>query len=336
MPLANRHCIRWSRSLRAVVLIATAGSIAGAAHAQRADDYPSRAVRVIVPFSPGGPPDVIGRPLLQKLSEAFNQPFVFDNRAGASGTLGTEMVAKSPRDGYTLLYTTGSHNTNTLLIRKLPYDARRHFAPISQITLSYGQVLVVHPSVPAKTLPEFIALARAKPGALHFGTAGVGNITHVGIEMLMAAANIRLIHVPYKGAGLAQNDLLGGHIEVMLPSISQIGPSIQARRVRAIALGGPVRAPALPGVPTFAEHGYPQVDTPGWQALWAPAGTPRERIARLNAEIVRILKTSDMRTRIEESGLRPIGSTPEEFAAFIERDFAFFEKAIRAAKIEPQ
>lgn len=321
--------------LGAVTVIAVA-TVCSNSHAQRADDYPSRAVRVIVPFSPGGPPDVIGRPLLQKLSEAFNQPFVFDNRPGASGSLGTDIVAKSPRDGYTLLYTTGSHNTNTLLIRKLPYDARRDFAPISQITLSYGQVMVAHPSVPAKTLPEMIALARKRPGSLHFGSAGVGNITHLHGEMLMAAANIKMTHVPYKGASLAQNDLLGGHIELMFPSISQIGPSLQAKRVRAIALGGPVRAPALPDVPTFAEQGYPQVDTPGWQALWAPAGTPRERIARLNSEIVRILKMPDMRNRIEESGLRPIGSTPEEFAAFIERDYAFFEKAIRVAKIEPQ
>jgi tripartite-type tricarboxylate transporter receptor subunit TctC len=324
------------RTLPVAVFFTTSVTVAAVAHAQRTDDYPSRAVRVIVPFSPGGPPDVIGRPLLQKLSEAFNQPFVFDNRPGASGSLGTDLVAKSPKDGYTLLYTTGSHNTNTLLIRKLPYDARRDFAPVSQITLSYGQVMVVHPSVPAKTLAEFIALARTRPGSLHFGSAGVGNITHLHGEMLMAAANIKLVHVPYKGASLAQNDLLGGHIELMFPSISQIGPVLQARRVRAIALGGPVRAPALPEVPTFAELGYPQVDTPGWQAIWAPAGTPPERIARLNAEIVRILKTPDMRARIEESGLRPIGSTPTEFAAFIERDFAFFEKAIRAARIEPQ
>ncbi len=327
--------MRILRPLASFAALIAAG-IGGGAHAQRADDYPSRAVRVIVPFSPGGPPDVIGRPLLQKLSEAFNQPFVFDNRPGASGTLGTDLVAKSPRDGYTLLYTTGSHNTNTLLIRKLPYDARRDFAPISQITLSYGQVLVVHPSLPAKTLLEFIALARARPGALHFGSAGVGNITHLSGEMLISAAKIKLTHVPYKGAGPAQNDLLGGHIELMFPSISQIGPIIQAQRVRAIALGGPVRAPALPDVPTFAEHGYPQVDTPGWQAMWAPAGTAPERIARLNSEIMRILKSPDMRTRITESGLRPIGSTPEEFAAFIERDYAFFEKAIRTAKIEPQ
>jgi tripartite-type tricarboxylate transporter receptor subunit TctC len=328
-----------SGKLRTAVLLAV--GILGSchfcvAHAQRTDDYPSRAVRVVIPFAPGGPPDVIGRPLLQKLSEAFNHPFVFDNRPGASGSLGTEMVAKSPRDGYTLLYTTGSHNTNSLLIRKLPYDGRRDFAPISQITLSYGQVMIVHPSLPVKTLPEFVALARARPGSLHFGSAGVGNITHLGGEMLIAAANIKLTHVPYKGAGPALNDMLGGHIELMFPSISQVGPHIQAGRVRAIAVGGPVRAPVLPQVPTFAEHGYPTVDTPGWQALWAPAGTPHERIVRLYTEIARILKMPDMRARIEESGLRPIGSTPEEFAAFIERDYVFFEKAIRAAKIEPQ
>lgn len=331
----NDDAVMKPLKLRAAVIAAALGAACGA-HAQRADDYPSRAVRVIVPFAPGGPPDVIGRPLLQKLSEAFNQPFVFDNRPGASGSLGTEIVAKSAKDGYTLLYTTGSHNTNTLLIRKLPYDGRRDFAPISQITLSYGQVMVVHPSLPAKDLKEFLTLARARPGKLHFGSAGVGNITHLHGEMLSAAANIKMTHVPYKGASLAQNDLLGGHIEIMFPSLSQIGPLIQSNRVRAIALGGPVRAPTFPNVPTFAELGYPQVDTPGWQALWAPAGTPSVRIARLSAEIVRILKTPEMRTRIEESGLRPIGSTPEEFAAFIERDFAFFEKAIRAAKIEPQ
>jgi len=318
------------------LLLAVAGLCGATAHAQRVDDYPSHAVRVVIPFSPGGPPDVIGRPLLQKLSEALHHPFVFDNRPGASGTLGSELVAKSPKDGYTLLYTTGSHNTNTLLIRKLPYDARRDFMPISQITLSYGQVMVVHPSLPANTLPAFIALARTRPGSLHFGSAGVGNITHLSGEMLMSATGIKLVHVPYKGAAIAQNDLLGGHIELMFPSLSQIGPIIRAGKVRAIAIGGPIRAPLLPDVPTFAEHGYPQVNTPGWQAMWAPAGTPRERIARLSGEIVRILKTPDMRKRIEDSGLRPIGSTPDEFAAFIERDFAFFEKAIRAAKIEPQ
>ena len=290
----------------------------------------------MVPFPPGGGSDITARTIAQKLGEALGQQVVADNRGGAGGNIGTDIVAKSAKDGYTLLYTTGSHNTNTLLIKKLPYDARRDFLPISQITLSYGQVMVVHPSLPAKTLPEFIALARKRPGGLHFGSAGVGNITHLHGEMLMAAANIKMTHVPYKGASLAQNDLLGGHIELMFPSISQIGPLIQSKRVRAIALGGPVRAPSLPEVPTFAEHGYAQVDTPGWQALWAPAGTPRERIVRLNTEIVCILKTPDMRARIEDSGLRPIGSTPEEFAAFIERDFAFFEKAIRAAKIEPQ
>jgi tripartite-type tricarboxylate transporter receptor subunit TctC len=304
--------------------------------AQRIDDYPSRAVRVIVPFSSGGPNDLISRPLLQKLSEAFNQPFVLDNRPGASGSLGTDMVAKSPRDGYTLLYNGVAHNLNSLLIRKLPYDARRDFAPIPQIKRAYGQVLVVHPSLPTKTLPELVTLARARPSTLHYGSAGVGTPTHIGVEMLMAAANIRLIHVPYKGVGAAQNDLLGGHIEVLFPSVSIIVPIIQARRVRALALGGPMRAPSLPDVPTFAELGYSQVDTPGWQRMWAPAGTPSARIARLNTEIARILKLPEIRTRIDEAGFRAIGSTPVEFAAFIERNYVFFEKALRAAKIEAQ
>lgn len=317
-------------------LLAAGLGFSAVSHAQRADDYPSRAVRVVVPFSAGGPPDIIGRPLLQELTRAFGQPFVLDNRPGASGTLGTDIVAKSPRDGYTLLYTTGSHNTNTLLIRKLPYDARRDFAPISQATLSYGQVLTAHPSLPVRNLQEFIAFARARPGKLHYGSAGVGNITHVGVEMIVAAAKIKLTHVPYKGAAPAMNDLLGGHIELLFPSLSQAGPYIHARRIRALAIAGPVRAPALPDVPTFAELGYAQVDTPGWQGFWAPSGTPPERIARLGAEIVRILRTPDMRARISDTGLRPIGNTPEEFAAFIERDFVFFEKAIRAANIEPQ
>jgi len=318
-----------------LLALAAIGTIAASAPVA-AQNYPAKPVRVIIPFAPGGPPDVIGRPLLQKLSEAFGQTFVFDNRPGASGTMGTELVAKSPRDGYTLLYTTGSHNTNTLLIRKLPYDARHDFAPVTQITASFGQILIVHPSVPAKTVPEFVALARARPGSLHFGSAGVGNATHLAGEMLISAAKIRLTHVPYKGGGPAFNDLLGGHVEVMFPSISQVASHIQAKRVRAIALAGPVRAPLFPDVPTFAEHGYPAVDMPGWQAIWAPAGTPRERIVRLQSEVSRILKTPEMRSRIEDAGLRPIGSTPEEFAVFIERDFAFFEKVIREAKIEPQ
>ena len=305
-------------------------------HAQRADDYPSKPIRMIVPFAPGGPPDVIGRPIIQKLSEALGQPILFDNRPGAAGMIGTEVVFKSPRDGYTLLYTTGSHNTNFLMYRKLPYDPHKDFAPVTQISQSYGQVMIVHPSLPVKTAKELAALARAHPGKLHFGSAGVGNLTHLTGAFFMSVARIDLTHVPYKGAGPALTDLLGGHIQILFPSLSQVAPHIHSGRVRAIALGGPVRAPLFPDLPTFIEAGYPGVDSPGWQAMWFPAGTPRERITRIQQEVARILRLPEIRKIFDDAGLRPVGSTPEEFAAFIQKDLAFFTKALRDAKIEPQ
>lgn len=304
--------------------------------AQRADDYPVKPIRAIVPFAPGGPPDVIGRPVLVKLSEVLGQPILFDNRPGAAGTIGTELVAKSAKDGYTILYTTGSHNTNTLMYRKLPYDAHRDFLPITQISLSYGQIMIVHPSLPVKTARDLVALAKAKPGGLHYGSAGVGNITHLTGALLSTVAKIDLAHVPYKGAGPALNELLGGHIEIMFPSISQVAPHVHAKRVRAIALAGRVRAPLLPDLPTFEESGYPGIDSPGWQAMWFPAGVPRERAVRIAQEVAKILQLPEIRQRFQDAGLRPIGSTPDEFAAFIQRDLAFYTKLIRGAGIEPQ
>jgi tripartite-type tricarboxylate transporter receptor subunit TctC len=310
--------------------------VAAGALAQRPDDYPGRPIRIVVPFAPGGPTDVIGRPVLQRLSEALNQAVVFDNRPGAAGLVGTELVAKSPKDGYTGLYTTGSHNTNTLLYRKLPYDAIRDFVPVTQVSRSYGQVMIVHPSLPVKTAKELAALARARPGSLHYGSAGVGNATHLAGALFLTAARIDVTHVPYKGGGPAFNDLLGGHVEIMFPSISQVGPYVKSGRVRAIALAGPVRAPYLPDVPTFAETGYPGVDLPGWQALWFPAGTPRERVLRIQQEVTKIVRSPEMTVRFEEAGLQPVGSTPDEFQAFIEKDLAFFTRLIRGAGIEPQ
>src|SRR5262252_4944354 len=218
--------------LRGVLFVALAALTFPAVHAQRADDYPSKPIRMIVPFAPGGPPDVIGRPVVQKLSEVLGQPILFDNRPGAAGMIGTEVVAKSPRDGYILIYTTGSHNTNTLMYRKLPYDAHKDFAPATQISQSYGQVMIVHPSLPVKTAKELVALARAQPGKLYFGSAGVGNATHLAGAFLMAVAKIDLTHVPYKGAGPALTDLLGGHIQILFPSISQVAPQIHSGRIR--------------------------------------------------------------------------------------------------------
>ena len=310
--------------------------IANTALGQRADEYPSKPIRAVVPFAPGGPPDVIGRPVLQKLSEVLGQPILFDNRPGAAGAIGTEFVAKSPKDGYTILYTTGSHNTNTLMYRKLPYDAHRDFLPITQISLSYGQIMIIHPSLPVKTARELVALAKARPGHLHYGSAGVGNITHLTGALLSTVAKIDLAHVPYKGAGPALNELLGGHIEIMFPSISQVAPHVQAKRVRAIAIAGRIRAPLLPDLPTFEESGYPGIDSPGWQAMWFPAGAPKERAARIAQEVGKILQLPEIKQRFQDAGLMPVGSKPDEFAAFIQRDLAFYTKLIRGAGIEPQ
>ena len=310
--------------------------VTASAQAHRADDYPSKPIRVIVPFAPGGPPDVIGRPLIQKLSEVLGQPILFDNRPGAAGMIGTEVVAKSPRDGYTMLYTTGSHNTNTLMYRKLPYDAHKDFTPVTQVSRSYGQIMIVHPSLPVKTAKDLVTLARSHPGKLLFGSAGVGNATHLTGEFFMSTARIVLTHVPYKGAGPALTDLLGGHIQILFPSISQVSSQVLSGRLRAIALAGPIRAPLLPNVPTFIEAGYPGVDMPGWQAIWFPVGTPRERVLRIQQEVAKILATPESKSRFNEVGLEPVGSAPEEFAAFIEKDLAFFRKALRDAKIEPQ
>ena len=323
-----------SRIAGTCIALAVACIAVAAAHAQ--DIYPSKPVRMIVPYAPGGPIDVWGRILAQKLTEALGQTVVLDNRPGANGIVGTDLVAKSPPDGYTFLYQTGSHVANVSIYKKLPYDSVRDFTPITQMATTHGMVLVVNPSVPAKSLSEFIALAKARPGKLNFASAGAGNATHLAAEMMMAAAGLDIVHVSYKGGGPALNDVIAGQIEMMMVSVAQGAPFAKAGKVRALAITAARRAPLLANIPTFQESGFPGFEFAGWHGLWFPAGVPRDRVARIHKEVAKIMFSPDMKQRLDDLGFVPLASTPEEFAKFIDREIALYAKLIKAAKIEPQ
>ena len=304
------------------------------AHAQ--EPYPSKPVRMIVPYAPGGPIDVWGRILVTELSKGVGHTVVLDNRPGANGIIGSELVAKSPPDGYTFLYQTGSHVANPHLYRKLPYDSVRDFQPITQMASTYGMVFVVHPSVPAKSLKEFIALAKSRPGKLNYASAGAGNATHLAAEMMKSAAGVNLVHVSYKGGGPALNDVIAGQVETMMVSVAQGTPFVKAGKVRALAITAGKRAPPLADVPTFQESGFPGFEFAGWHGLWFPAGVPKDRLARMHAEVKKVLFSPEIRPRLDDLGLVPLASTPAEFAKFIDRELALYAKLIKAANIEPQ
>jgi tripartite-type tricarboxylate transporter receptor subunit TctC len=296
--------------------------------------WPAKAVRVILPFTAGSPVEIPGRPVIQRLSETLGQQFVFDYRPGASGTIGTELVAKAPRDGYTLLYTNCSHSSNPAHYRKLPYDSLADFAPVTESNATYGNVLVVHPSVPARTVKEFIALARARPGKLNYATAGVGSPPHVTGALFAAMAGIQLTHVSYKGTSVAFNDVLGGYVEVMFASPPFAFPFVQAGRVRALGIAGPRRIPLMPEVPTFHESGLTGYNVTCYHGIWFPAGVPAEIVRRLHAEVVKALALPEVRRHYEANGLIPVGNTPEEFADFLKKDMALQGSIARRIGLE--
>jgi tripartite-type tricarboxylate transporter receptor subunit TctC len=320
----------------ALVTYVTLCSIVTPSVAQRTEEYPTRPIRIIIPFTPGGPTDVLARIMSPKLTELLGASIVIDTRPGANGIIGTELVARSPKDGYTILYTTGSHAANATMYRKLPYDTLHDFFPITQLARSYGQVLVVHPSVPAKSVKELIALAKTRPGKLTFGSAGIGNATHMAGELLFAAANVNVLHVPFKGAGVAMNDVLAGQIDMIFVASAQGIPFIKAGRVRALGISGPARNPALPDLPTFQESGYPGVVFIGWHGWWFPAGVPRDRALRIHKEVSAVLSSAEMKTRLDELGLVPVASTPDEFAKFVQTEIDLHARIAKAAKMEPQ
>ena len=298
--------------------------------------YPSRPVHLIVPFTPGGGADTVSRLLAPPLQKSLGQPFVVENRAGAAGRIGTGVVAKSDPDGHTLLVSTES----SLVIAPhigvaIGYDPLKDFAPVSLLTRN-TVVLVVHPSVPAKTLAEYMALARAKPGELFFASSGVGGPNHLAGEIFNRMTGLKITHVPYAGTGLALQSVLSNQVGAMWGFTAGLAAHIRQGTLRALAVGSKERSPALPEVPTVAEAGVPGYEATQWFGLLAPAGTPRPIIDRLNQEMVKLLKSPEVRDRLIADGTDPAPTTPEEFGAYIKSETEKWTKVIKAAGIKPQ
>ncbi|MBX3661076.1 MAG: tripartite tricarboxylate transporter substrate binding protein [Burkholderiales bacterium] len=322
--------------MRAILSCLTVIAAASVTVAAQAQPYPAKPVRIVVPFPAGGNADIFARAFAQKLGDAWKQTPIVDNRAGAAGIIGTQFVARSPADGYTLLFgTTGTHTTNPAVYAKLPYDPVKDFAPVSNFADS-PFLLVVHPSVPAHTLQGLVALAKSRPGQLDYASFGAGSSAHLAGEMLRTMAGINIVHVAYKGGPPAVTDLVGGHVSLMFNSLPAVLPLVKAERLRALAVASARRAPTLPELPTFAEAGLAGFEAGSWYGVLAPAGTPREAITKLHAETVRMLALPDIRQKLATEGAEAIGNTPEEFAAQIQRDMARWAKVARDAKIPQQ
>jgi tripartite-type tricarboxylate transporter receptor subunit TctC len=296
--------------------------------------YPSKPVRFIVPSAAGGGTDIIARAVAQKLSEALGQQFVVDNRPGAGQMIGIELVAKSPADGYTILMAASTLAINPIMYKKVTYDPVRDFAPITQAA-SLPNILVVHPSLPVKSVAELVDYARRQPGKLNFASAGIGTSPQMSIELLKSMTGIDMVHIPYKGTTPGVVDLLAGQVSVMAPNLLTALPHVKAGKLRALAVTSSRRTEALPEVPTIAET-LPGYESAQWYGVLAPVGTPREIVARLHAEIVRALKHSDVKDRLAADGAEPVGSSPEEFAAFIKSEIDKWARVARAAGIHPE
>ena len=295
-----------------------------------AQTYPSRPVRVIVPFPAGGGVDATGRILAQRLGESFGKPFLIENRGGANGNIGTEAAAKSPNDGGTLLFTGAGFVTNPSLYRSVPYDPVRDFEPVSLMALG-PNVLVVHPSLPVKSVRELIALAKTQPGRIGFAGSGSGSTPHLAGELFNAMAGVQMVHIPYRGSGPAMIGLLAGDAPVMfLPAINA-GGHVAAGRLRAIAVTSRERLQAMPDLPTVSEAGLPGYESSQWYGLLAPAGTQSEVLDLLNSQVANIMRSSDMKIRMTNDGLVPIGGSREQFAAHIKGEIEKWAKVVSAS-----
>jgi tripartite-type tricarboxylate transporter receptor subunit TctC len=297
--------------------------------------YPNKPVRVIAASSPGSAVDIVARIIAPKLSERLGQQVVIDNRAGAGGNLGAEIAAKAAPDGYNLFMGTPAQTINPGLYRALNYDLVRDFAPVSLVTTGHYSI-VVHPSLPVKSVRELIALARAKPGQLLYASAGNGNATHLAAALFSSLTHVDMVHVPYKGSGPALTDLIGGQVQLMFSNLTASLPYVKSGRLRALAVTGEKRSPAAPELPTVMEAGVPGYVVISWFGVMAPTGTPREIVMRLNGDIAQVMRSPDIRERLATDGAEPTFSTPEKFGDFIKIEIAQWTKVIRDAKINPE
>jgi tripartite-type tricarboxylate transporter receptor subunit TctC len=301
----------------------------------KAQDYPVKPIRAVVGFAPGGPADLVVRPVADKLYELLGQPIVVDYRPGANMAIASELVAKAAADGYTLLATTSAFTMNPVTHAKLSFDTLRDFIPISQ-TANSDFTLVINPGVPALTLVQFIQVAKSSPNKLTYGSSGNGGSLHMAGEMLKLAAGIKMLHVPYKGASLAMADVLGGHVDLMFISVPPAIVMIQAGKLRALATASLKRARGLPQVPTFIESGYADFTVDASYGLAAPVNTPKEIVMKLSHAVAQAVQSSDLKLRYANLGLEPISSTPEQYADFVRRDIAKWRKVVSSARLDLQ
>jgi tripartite-type tricarboxylate transporter receptor subunit TctC len=300
-----------------------------------AQNYPAKAVRIVVPFATGGPADIYARFLGAKLQEALGQPFVIEDRPGGGSIVGTEVVAKSPPDGYTLLMMSNTHTVNETLIPKKPFELMRDLAPISGVNYS-DLLLVVHPAVPAKNLQEFIALAKAKPGALNYASSGPGTPYHMAGELFKAMAGVDIVHVPHKGSDQARTAILGHQVDMMFDAITTMAANARAGKVRALASSGKTRSPVTPEVPTVAEAGVPGYEATIWLGLMAPAGTPRNVLERLNGEVSKIVNSPEVKENWAKQGAQPMALPIDQFESFLRDDIVKWAKVVKlsGAKVD--
>lgn len=303
------------------------------AHAQ--SQYPQKPIRLVAPFAPGGGTDILARLFGQQMNEVLGQQVIVDNRGGAGGTIGTDIAAKAPPDGYTLILVSASHAINPGLYGKLPYDSVNDFAPITQIATSPG-ILVVNPSLPVKSVKDLIALAREKPGQINYASAGSGTPPHLAGELFKVMAKIDMLHVPYKGNAPAFTDVIGGQVSLIFPTMPSAMSFIKSGRLRPIAVTSAKRSPAAPDIPTIAESGLPGYEATSWYGILAPARTPREIVARLHEVLVSIIGSPDMKQKLAAQGLDPVGNTPQQFAGVIKGEIAKWVKVVKASGAKPE